>query len=69
MTENDKTNRKLIDWDAVQARTGNMSKATEWRMRRRGEFPEPVRISPGRVAWYEDEIDEWISSRSSGHAA
>ena len=61
--------RELIDWDKVQARVGGMSKPTVWRMRRRGEFPEPVRISPGRVAWFSDEIDAWIASRSIGRAA
>lgn len=69
MTTEEQANRRLIDWSAVQARAGNISKATEWRMRRRGQFPEPVRVSPGRVAWFEDEIDAWIASRSSGRAA
>lgn len=27
------------------------------------EFPKPVKIGPRAVAWVEDEIREWISSR------
>ena len=63
---NDIASRQLIDWKAVQARVGNFSSVTAWRMRRKKQFPEPVRITPGRVAWYADEIDAWIESRSSG---
>ncbi|MFK5977363.1 MAG: hypothetical protein QM488_00560 [Rhizobiaceae bacterium] len=30
---------------------GILSRATRWRMRQVGEFPEPVKISRGRVAY------------------
>jgi predicted DNA-binding transcriptional regulator AlpA len=66
---NEISSRQLIDWKAVQARVGNISNVTAWRMRRKKLFPEPVRITPGRVAWYADEIDAWIASRSSERAA
>lgn len=29
----------------------------------RGDFPNPIRISKGRVGWRESEIDLWIRSR------
>jgi len=29
-----------------------------------GSFPAPVKISPGRSAWLEKEIDNWISERA-----
>ena len=28
-----------------------------------GEFPAPVRISPRRIAWREEDIQRWIDSR------
>lgn len=28
-----------------------------------GEFPKPVPLTPRRVGWLEDEIDEWQKSR------
>jgi prophage regulatory protein len=28
-----------------------------------GRFPRQVQLSPGRVAWVEDEIDAWLSDR------
>src|SRR5712691_783470 len=42
----------------------NLSRTTRWRIERRGEFPKRVRLSPGRVGWRQDEIREWIDSRS-----
>jgi prophage regulatory protein len=41
-----------------------LSLATLWRLRRRGDLPEPMRLSPGRVGWPESEIDTWLASRS-----
>ena len=46
----------------LQDLTG-LSEPTLWRLRRRGELPEPVRLSPGRVAWPEDVIRTWLESR------
>lgn len=28
-----------------------------------GEFPRPLRLSPKRIAWPEDEIDAWLAAR------
>lgn len=47
------------------ASTG-LSDATLWRMRRRGDLPEPVRLSPGRVAWPESVIRAWLDARAAG---
>lgn len=60
---------KLIDFREVQSRTGNLSRATYWRLRRDHLFPNPVAISPGRKAWLESEINDWIASRTSERAA
>ena len=48
------------DLDAL----GIVSRATRWRMRQTGEFPEPVRISRGRVAYPAAEINKWIAERT-----
>lgn len=40
-----------------------LSRSTIWRLRSRDLFPEPIRLSPGRVAWSVTDISEWISSR------
>lgn len=41
-----------------------LSATTIWRMMRKGEFPQSVRASMGRVAWYKSDIDKWIAERS-----
>ena len=46
-----------------------ISTATIWRMRRRGEFPAPVRLSPGTCGWPEDVIRQWLSARAEAGRA
>ena len=45
------------DLDAL----GILSRPTRWRLRQTGEFPAPVRISKGRVAYPADAIKKWIA--------
>jgi prophage regulatory protein len=56
---------KLLDFPEVQFRTGKMSKATIWRLRRAHTFPDPIAISPRRKAWLESDITAWIASRTA----
>jgi predicted DNA-binding transcriptional regulator AlpA len=63
------TSRRLIPWPIVKDRVGNISKPTAWRAWRRGEFPKPVKLTAHRIAWFEDEIDKWIDSRTTATAA
>jgi predicted DNA-binding transcriptional regulator AlpA len=46
-----------------------LSDTTLWRMRVRGELPEPIRVSPGRVGWPEDTIRAWLAARAGTQAA
>jgi prophage regulatory protein len=41
-----------------------VSHVTIWRLQRLGQFPPPIRISPGRVAWREADIEQWIADRA-----
>ena len=58
------TGERLLPPAVVMART-SLSRPTLWRMVRRGDFPPSVSISPGRVAWPESAINDWIASRLS----
>ena len=50
---------------AVVAMTG-LSATTLWRMTRRGEFPQPIRLSSGAAVGYLDsEIASWLAERAS----
>jgi prophage regulatory protein len=58
---------RLISPEETKARVG-LSNTTIWRERRAGRFPQPVRVSPGRVAWRESEITDWIATRQRAAA-
>jgi predicted DNA-binding transcriptional regulator AlpA len=53
---------RFISYDEVHRRT-DLSRTTIWRLERAGDFPQSVRISPGRRAWRESDLDRWIASR------
>ena len=54
---------RLLSWDQVE-RIASISRSTAWRMERDGAFPRRVRVSPGRVGWWESELTLWKRSRS-----
>lgn len=41
-----------------------LSLATIWRLRQRGDLPEPLRLSPGCVGWRASDIQAWLASRA-----
>ena len=51
-----------LRWRQVRDLTG-LGRTTAWRMRRDGDFPDPVPISRGRVAWRESDIVAWNATR------
>jgi prophage regulatory protein len=61
--EHSPTLTRFLSARELRSLTG-LSDPTLWRMRQRGELPEPVRLSPGRVAWRADVIERWIEQRS-----
>lgn len=54
---------RLLSWDRVRDVTG-LSRSTAWRLQQVGDFPEPVRISPNRVGWWESELTAWKATRT-----
>lgn len=57
--------KRMLRLRAVTDRTG-LSKATLYRLIKKGRFPEPVRLTERAVRWPEEEIDEWLASRPRG---
>lgn len=39
------------------------SKSTLWRRVARNDFPQPLRLSTGVIAWRLDEVERWIDER------
>lgn len=46
----------------IREATG-LSATSIWRMRQRGDFPEPIRLSEGAVGWLRADIVAWLASR------
>ena len=40
-----------------------LSRATIDRMRKDDDFPQPLQLSPRRVAWRAADVREWVASR------
>jgi predicted DNA-binding transcriptional regulator AlpA len=40
-----------------------LDRSTRYRMRKRKEFPEPVRLTSNRNAWRESDIVRWMQER------
>lgn len=55
---------RLLPWERVRDIAG-ISRTTAWRMQRSGDFPTPVPVSPGRVAWWESELTAWKGTRGA----
>jgi len=53
---------RFLGWRQVRELTG-LGRTTTWRLRQAGDFPEPVAITPGRVAWRARDIARWNESR------
>lgn len=53
---------KILSAKEVTNKIG-LSRTTIWRMERKGDFPQRIILSPGRVGWNSDEIDDWLETR------
>lgn len=40
--------------------------STLYRWRSLGRFPEPIRLSPGAVAWQSEAVQSWLAERHPG---
>lgn len=40
-----------------------ISRSTLLRLVRRGDFPEPIRLSPGRVGFLAADVQAWLEKR------
>lgn len=58
------TPTRLIRRREVQARVG-LSRSSIYALMADKRFPAPVRLSERAIAWREEDIEAWISSRPS----
>ena len=55
--------RKFLSTKQVVQAT-SLSRSTLWRKVQAGEFPKPISISIGRVAYIADEVEAWVNKIS-----
>lgn len=55
--------RRTMRIRMVAEKTG-LATSSIWRLARQGQFPIPVRLSPGCTAWFEHEIEAWLDAKS-----
>lgn len=53
---------KLIKLSEVMALT-SLGRSTVYKFVAEGKFPKQVSLGPNCVAWVEDEVKDWISSK------
>lgn len=41
-----------------------ISRTTLWRLRKKGEFPEPISLSANRHGYLRSEIEHWIALKA-----
>lgn len=42
----------------------SLSQSTIYAMIAKGAFPKPFELTPGRVAWIEEDVDDWLATRA-----
>jgi len=55
----------ILRLKAVCTLTG-LSRSTLWRMCRRGEFPQPLKLTARLIGWRAAEVHRWLDSRERG---
>ncbi len=55
----------LLDRQGLKSRGITFTNAHLIRLENAGKFPRRLRITAGRVAWLQDEIDGWIEAKAA----
>ncbi|MGC5885701.1 AlpA family transcriptional regulator [Ralstonia pseudosolanacearum] len=42
----------------------SLSQSTIYSMISKGAFPKPFELTPGRVAWIEEDVDCWLATKA-----
>ena len=57
--------RRLITFKQLTAMGIIFSREHLWRLEAANKFPRRIYLSPQRIAWFEDEILEWLGQRAA----
>ena len=62
---NKDTNRLILKAELLER--VKLSYTTIWKLMCQDRFPRSVTVTNGRVAWHEQEVDEWIQTLPRQH--
>ncbi len=55
--------KKMLSYQEIETLTG-MTRVTIWRLVKKGEFPQPRKVTSRLVRFLESEVVEWAESRN-----
>ena len=53
----------VVSWDDLPKWGIRLSKSQIYRLIRKGVFPKPFKVTPGRDGWTADQLDQYIAER------
>ena len=63
-----KTGRRLLDYQALRERGIPWSRVHIARLEAARKFPQHIELGENSVAWFEDEIDDFLEAKSVARA-
>ena len=60
-----KTGRRLLDYQALRERGIPWSRVHVGRLEAAGKFPQHIDLGENSVAWFEDEIDDFLEAKAA----
>jgi len=57
--------RRLLNFKQLKEMGISFSREHLWRLEARRAFPRRVYLSPQKIAWFEDEVEGWLSARAA----
>lgn len=57
--------RRLVNYKQLRAIGIDFCREHTWRLEAANKFPRRIYLSPQKVAWFEDEILEWLEQRAA----
>ena len=60
-----KTGRRLLDYQAIRARGIPWSRVHLARLEAAGKFPLHIDVGENSIAWFEDEIDDFLEAKAA----
>lgn len=64
-----KTGRRLLDYQAIRARGIPWSRVHLARLEAAGKFPLHIDVGENSIAWFEDEIDDFLEAKAAEREA